>query len=135
MLSPPPTGRQPSFKHPRIRSDRNLFDLFADILARFQPGRFVRWLVLVSVSLGLLWVLINYETLGEYFSARDRLRSYRDANSRLQRRQAELESELEALEAGGFAAEKAIRERLYMIQPGEKIIFIETPEPSRTPSK
>jgi len=103
-------------------------DFIAELLDRLQPARFLRWLTFVILSLGILWILINYETLGEYFEARDRLTAYNENNARLQQRQAELESELKALESGGFPAEKAIRERLFMVKPGEKIIFIEEPE-------
>ena len=74
------------------------------------------------------WLLVNSATLREYFQARARKDQYVKFVSRLERDQAELLAERAALQSGGFPKEKALRERLLMVKPGEEILFIETPD-------
>lgn len=84
----------------------------------------VRWFAVVAGCL-LLWIVINYEPLREYFAMRDKLDTYQQTNDQLERDRNELVKEHDALQAGGFPAEKAIREKLLMVKPGEEVYTIE----------
>jgi cell division protein FtsB len=102
-----------------------VIEILLEIVSRLRPLKMVRWLAVVAGCL-MLWIVINYQPLREYFSMRDNLETYRETNGKLERTRSDLTKENEALQAGGFPAEKAIRERLLMIKPGEKIYTIQT---------
>lgn len=108
-----------------------MIEILVEILSRLRPLKLVRWVAVVAACL-LLFILINNQPLREYFSMRDNLETYRQTNAQLERERNELLKENEALQAGGFPAEKAIRERQLMIKPGEKVFFIEDPQTSDT---
>lgn len=101
-----------------------MIEIILEILSRLRPLKLVRWLAVVGACL-LLFILINNQPLREYFTMRDNLDTYRQTNAQLERERNDLLKEDEALQAGGFPAEKAIRERLLMIKPDEKVYFIE----------
>ncbi|MCE5228280.1 septum formation initiator family protein [bacterium] len=108
-----------------------MIEILAEILSRLRPLIMVRWLAVVAGCL-LLWIVINYEPLREYFAMRDNVEANRETNARLERQRNDLMKENEALQAGGFPAEKAIRERLLMIKPGEKVYMIQTTPTTNT---
>ena len=125
-------GRRTSAENGADRARPNeptepMSDLLAEILERLRPLRLLRWAA-VALACVAAWMFLNYEHLREYFDMRERLDRHRAGNARLERTREELLREREALEAGGFPAEKAIRERLLMSKPGERIIFLEEPE-------
>jgi cell division protein FtsB len=95
-----------------------------------RPFRLLQWTAFVVIC-AVVWVVLNYSTLQEYFRERDRLEHYRESVTHLQKQQNQLVEERTALLAGGFPAEKAIRERLLMVKPGEHVLFIETPQAAR----
>lgn len=92
-----------------------------------RPVTILKCIVYLAVPFAL-WLMHNYETLTEYFTAR----AHRDQNkievTSLEREFASLLNEKRQLEVGGFATEKAIRERLMMVRPGERVMFIEEPK-------
>ena len=92
-----------------------------------RPIFLIRWLSCLLV-LSILWVWMNYSKLHEYFGTRDRLYKLRTSVGRLEGQQHKLDREQRALKNGGFQAEKAIREQLYMIRRGERILVIEEPD-------
>ncbi len=92
-----------------------------------RPIFLIRWLSCLLV-LSILWVWMNYSKLHEYFGTRDRLYKLRMLVERLEGQQHKLDREQRALKNGGFQAEKAIREQLYMIRRGERILVIEDPD-------
>ncbi len=108
-----------------------MFDLLYDLLDRLRPLRLMRWLAL-GVGCLALWVLINVTPLREYLRLNEELRNHRDTTHRLEQERLNLERERDELQRGDFAAEKAARERLQLIRPGEKIFFIES-EPTPAP--
>ncbi len=108
-----------------------MIEVLLEILSRLRPLKLVRWLAVVGACL-LLFILINNQPLREYFTMRDTLDTYRQKNDQLERDRNDLLREEAALQAGGFPAEKAIRERLRMIKPGEKVYFIEDESTTET---
>ena len=92
-----------------------------------RPIFLIRWLSCLLV-LSILWVWMNYSKLHEYFGTRDRLYKLRTSVGRLEGQQHKLDREQRALKNEGFQAEKAIREQLYMIRRGERILVIEDPD-------
>jgi hypothetical protein len=76
---------------------------------------------------GALMLYINYPTLQEYFRARARRESYRESVAALKKEYDKLLREQSELKNGGFETEKTIRERLMMVKPGERILFIDPP--------
>jgi len=103
------------------------------LLSICRPARLLRWALLIVVLLAA-WMALNYTKLQDYFSARERRNTYRESVARLQKRHEQLTREHAALLAGGFPAEKAIRERLKMIKPGEKVIDIQMPGDKAAPA-
>lgn len=108
-----------------------MIDILVEILSRLRPLKIVRWFAVVAACL-LLWIVINYEPLREYFTMRDKLGSYTQTNDQLERERNDLAKEHDALQAGGFPAEKAIREKLLMVKPGEKVYVIESDDQPTT---
>lgn len=84
----------------------------------------IKTIAYVAVCAALL-IYINIPTLRDYFETRERRDSYRDSVGRLKAEHDALLREEAELKRGGFAMEKAIRERMLMVQPGEEILFIE----------
>lgn len=105
--------------------------LLRTLLSAFNPLRAIKWAAYVVVCC-MVWMLFNRDTLRDYFQARTRQEQYTKNVARLQRDQSALLAERAALQAGGFPKEKALRERLVMVKPGEEILFIEAPD--ATPS-
>ena len=103
---------------------RRLIDTLLDWM---RPAVAIRWAVFVAVML-VWWLVLNYATVREWVRAREQRDAYAAEVARLEAEHADLQRERVALEAGGFAAEKAARERLLMSRPDEKVIFIEPPE-------
>jgi cell division protein FtsB len=91
----------------------------------------VKWVAYLLIPV-LLWMVFHVSTLQAYFQTQRRLADRRAVVGRLQAEQQRLERELTALQAGGFPAEKAIREGFRMTKPDEHIIFVETPLPTPT---
>lgn len=77
-----------------------------------------------------LMLYINYPTLQEYFQARQRRESYSESVAALKKEYSRLLREQAELKNGGFETEKTIRERLRMVKPGERILFIDPPADS-----
>ncbi|MCL5270313.1 MAG: septum formation initiator family protein [bacterium] len=96
------------------------------VLVCCRPAALVKWAVYLLV-VAAIWIYFNRATLQAYFAARERYNAYRAEVAAQEKQQARLNAELKALKAGGFPAEKAIRERLFMVRPGEKIIFVDPP--------
>lgn len=111
-----------------------MFQLLTILLSFCRPSRLIPW-ALFFLLLAVAWLAVNYTTLQRYFAERERRNTYRETVVRLQQQQQQLQNEQAALQAGGFPAEKAIRERLMMVKPGEKILFIETPVPAGSEPK
>jgi cell division protein FtsB len=95
------------------------------LIGWMRPMALVKWTVYLMIP-AVLWVILHIPTLHEYIQVRERLHNYRAEVSRLQLNQEQLQREQAALKAGGFPAEKAVRERFRLIKPGDHIIFIET---------
>lgn len=111
-----------------------MLDFLLHALSMIRPLALLRWGIII-VLLAILWVASHYEALQTYFTARERRQEYSEQVNRLQQEQGRLQAEQAALRSGGFQTEKAIRERLLMVKPGEKILFIETPEVPTTSSQ
>ena len=94
------------------------------ILRILHPARLL-WPIACIMAAAALWFLANREKVGEYIQERDKRNRYQAEVKALEEQQAALLSELAGLQAGGFAAEKAIRERFMMARPGEHILIIE----------
>ncbi|HOE95960.1 MAG TPA: hypothetical protein PLS90_01070 [Candidatus Sumerlaeota bacterium] len=92
----------------------------------FRPARLL-WPVACLALTAAAWLFVNYDTLQRYLSERERLEHYRSLVAEEERLRDEMIGERAALQAGGFPAEKAIRERFIMVKPGEQILFIEPP--------
>jgi cell division protein FtsB len=104
------------------------------LLRWLRPMRLLWWAACLMAAL-LGWAWINYPTLQEYFKAQAFRNSQSEQVRQLRQRRDQLDRDQRALQAGtGFAAEKAIRERLGMIRPGEKVLIVATPEPADAPS-
>jgi cell division protein FtsB len=95
------------------------------------PGALLRYALLALLGLGAL-VYLNFPTIQEYFHTRDRRDRYRDSVESLRAEHERLLQEQAALQTDGFDKEKAIRERLLMIKPGERVILVETPDHAGT---
>lgn len=99
------------------------------LLSAFNPLRALKWGAYIVVCC-LAWLLLNRDTLREYFEARERKEDYiRDVN-RLETEHQQLLAERAALQTEGFPKEKALRERMIMVKPGEEILFVDPPEGS-----
>jgi cell division protein FtsB len=105
-----------------------MIQLFSLILSLFRPGRLIRWGIFLA-GLVFVWGVINFHKIQAYFAAHERRNNHLEAVAELKKERDRLTREQTALEAGGFPAEKAIRERFIMVRPGEKILFVETPIP------
>lgn len=92
-----------------------------------------RWLVCFGILL-FLWAGLNFNRLKEYYQSRDRLQQLELRVARMQSRQGDLEGKIQDWTNNRFAVEKAVREELLLIAPGENIILMEPPELSRTPA-
>ncbi|GEM_PF-4693193 len=88
--------------------------------------RLLRW-GLLPLGLGAAWLAFNYDTLKQYFEARDRRNENRRLVHQLERQRQTLAEEKAALLRGGFAAEKAVREGFKMARPQERVILVEPP--------
>ncbi len=84
------------------------------------------WLGVIGAVM-ILWPVSNYPTLQEFYRARVLRNQNRHEVARLEAQYQSLLIEQGELEAWGFSAEKAIRERFRMALPGEKIIVIVPP--------
>lgn len=91
-----------------------------------RPLLFLRW-VFLAVGVAGLWLALNYEGLKDYFEARARRNEVRQTVETMDRQYSQLLQERHELEQWGFTAERAIRERLKMIRPGERVLMIEPP--------
>lgn len=91
-----------------------------------RPLFLLKWGLLASVAAGL-WLAVNYERLQDYFETRARRGEAGRTVETMERQYSQLLQEKKELERWGFSAEKAIRERLKMARPGERIIMIEEP--------
>lgn len=109
---------------------KHLLELLSLILSLCRPARILRWSLFLTVLVAV-WVMINYNDLRAWFVVRDRRDNELHEKARLEQERDRLLKEQAQLQAGGFSAEKAVRERFKMVRPGEKIILIETPEPPK----
>lgn len=91
-----------------------------------RPLLLLKWIFL-GVGVAGLWLALNYEGLKEYFEARARRNEVRQTVEAMDRQYSQLLQEKHELEQWGFTAERAIRERLKMIRPGERVLMIDTP--------
>lgn len=103
-----------------------MLNFIYQVFAWCWPAALLRGLAYLMAGT-VIWLILNYSTLQNYFAARERLQTYEREVSRLQDQQSRLIEERAQLQAGGFPAEKAIRERFHMVKPGEKIIFVQPP--------
>lgn len=93
----------------------------------FRPVVLIRWSV-AAAALAVLWLVVNFPVLRDYFEARGRRNENKREVTQLERQLSGLEEEKRELDTWGFPAEKAVRERFKMIKPGEKVILLdETP--------
>lgn len=97
-----------------------------------RAARLGPWLGVIGVVM-ILWAVSNYPTLQEFYSARVLRNRNRHEVARLETQYQSLLTEQGELEAWGFSAEKAIRERFRMALPGEKIIVIVPPAEDEQP--
>lgn len=102
------------------------------LLSAINPLRAIKWGAYIVICC-MVWLMLNRHTLQEYFAARERNDHYAKDISRLKREQTDLQAELAALKEGGFSKEKALRERLRMVKPGEEILYIESPSATPKP--
>lgn len=98
--------------------------LIGRIVQYVHPKRLMIWALCLIVPAGA-WMVLNYSELQHFFHARERLEQYRTAVAKLEQQQVRLQQENQELQEGGFSMEKSIRERLFMVKPGEKILLIE----------
>ena len=87
------------------------------------PRLLVKWPAYAAV-LGALWLVFNYQALRQYFQVRALRNDNRRVVEKLEQRRSAYLDERRQLETWGFSAEKAIREQLLMVKPGENVIFI-----------
>lgn len=90
-----------------------------------RPFVVVKWTIYL-VAPAALWAAHNYRTLEDYFDSRGEMRRNRAEVASLEQERDRLLAEKRKLDVGGFAAEKAVRERLMMVRPGEKVILLES---------
>jgi hypothetical protein len=89
-----------------------------------RPLVWLKWGMLAA-GVSVLWLALNYATLNEYFEARARRNEIKRTVQAMEQQYHTLQHERGELEMWGFAAEKAIRERLKMARPGEQVIIID----------
>lgn len=111
-----------------------LLDFLLNCIPWRLPAFLLKWLVGVAAAVALL-VYLNFSTLQQYFEARDRRDGYQESVRSLQQQHAELLREQAELRSNGFEKERAIRERLLMVRPGEQILFIEEEGADKTPQE
>jgi hypothetical protein len=93
-----------------------------------RPLVWLKWGI-AGAGILALWLALNYGTLNAYFDARARRNEVKRTVQGMEEQFQELQNDQHELEMWGFAAEKAIRERLKMARPGERVIIIE-PSPA-----
>jgi len=88
------------------------------------PHSKLRWGILASLAI-VAWVAFNFVTLGEYVEARKRRNQTRGEVGTLEQNYAQLVTQKQELETWGFSAEKALRERYKMVNPGESLLLLD----------
>jgi hypothetical protein len=104
-----------------------MLDLLLLLLSLCRPARLLSW-ALCLAGVVALWLTMEKATLRDYIKARARYNTYYEQVQRLQRQQQQYQTELADIKAGGFRLEKTIREQCPLIRPGEKVVYIETPD-------
>jgi ribonuclease E len=104
-----------------------MLDLLLLLLSLCRPARLLSW-ALCLAGVVALWLAMEKATLRDYIKARARYNSYYEQVQHLQRQQQQYKTELTEIKAGGFHLEKTIREQCPLIRPGEKVVYIETPD-------
>jgi cell division protein FtsB len=120
---PSPDG-PPRQQFPRLRLP--LPQYLTHLFVWRLPGLLIRAVAYLMAGVALM-VYLNFSTLQQYFSARERRETYRQSIASLRTEHERLAKEQTELKNNGFDKEKAIRERWLMIKPGEQILFIEPP--------
>jgi cell division protein FtsB len=100
-----------------------LVQLFFSVV---RPLTLLKWAIYLIIP-ATIWVWANFPTIQAYLKARDRRETYQQEVSQLKSLQEQLVSERTELQTGGFQLEKTIREKQFMVYPGEKIIVIQDP--------
>jgi cell division protein FtsB len=91
-----------------------------------QRGLFLWAVVMALAALG--WAWLKQDVILDYFDKRaQRNRILRDVES-LEEDIKRGEREREVLAVGGFEAEKVARERYRLSKPGEKVLYLQTPQ-------
>ncbi len=103
--------------------------LIGKLILHLIPTRLF-WPGVVLVALLLLWGAFHYPTIHSLLKAREQRDRYRESVAELEREKATLLTERPSLQAGGFASEKAVRERFLMVKPGEHILLVQGEAPS-----
>lgn len=98
--------------------------LIGKLILNLIPTRLF-WPASVLVVLLLLWGAFHYPTLHSLLKAREQRDRYRESVAQLEREKAALLTERPSLQGGGFATEKAVRERFLMVKPGEHILLVQ----------
>ncbi|NQU42634.1 hypothetical protein HQ520_05070 [bacterium] len=97
-----------------------------------QRGVFV-WMALLLV-IACAWVLFNRDTLATYLDSRRQRNELRDELTAMDSQVKELERERDVLARGGFESEKTAREVYRMSKPGEKVLYLKSPEEPTSPT-
>lgn len=95
-----------------------------------RPLIWLKW-GFAAAAVSAFWLAFNYDKLNEYFEARTRRNEVKRAVQTMDEQYAELAQQKRELEKWGFSAEKAIREQLKMVRPGERVILLEEPAPPK----
>lgn len=83
------------------------------------------------VAAALVYAAFDSEAgIGTWLRLRSELRESQARNDGLGASNAALEAEAAALEQGGFALERAIREELGLVRPGERLLRLPRPNDS-----
>lgn len=97
------------------------------IFSVIRPLTLLKWAIYIIISASIS-VWFKFPEIQAYLKARDRREAYMQEVAQLKSKLEQLERERTELQTGGFQLEKAIREKQFMVYPGEKIILVETPE-------
>lgn len=97
--------------------------LFFSVVRPFTLVKWSAYLVICAV----LWVWADFTTIQDYLDVRERRQNYENEVVRLKAHLSQQAQERTELQSGGFHLEKTIREKQFLVYPGEKIIFVQPP--------
>ncbi len=89
-----------------------------------RRGRWARWVILGAVVAAAAAAAFDPSGLRRYLTLSDEVRRMQDENARLEAENAALSREARALRSDPAALERAAREELRFVRPGERVYWL-----------